>query len=103
MCYRPEYDQAQILEKNQGFNKLNRNSDCLLLGELNFRQIDWLRGEGTSKLEESFTDTLKDNFLVQMIAMQDLVCISDPSCIAKLDVDESLTLTMPIIKPSRCY
>ena len=49
VCYRPENDQALILEQNQGFNKLNRNSDCLILGKFHFRKIVCLKGEGTSK------------------------------------------------------
>ena len=67
----------------------------------NFRNIDLSNGEGNSQLEKNFIDTLNEMFLVQMIDKPttgrgnniiDLLCISDPSCIDKLEVEESFAM-----------
>ena len=84
VCYRPEEDQAHFLQKiNNSINTIE-NSNCLL-GDFNFRKIDWSKGEGNSQLEKSFIDTLNEIFLVQMVDkptrgnnILDLVCIQTP-------------------------
>ena len=40
VCYRPEEDQAHIMQNiNNSINTIE-NSNCLLLGDFNFRKID---------------------------------------------------------------
>ena len=93
-------DQAHMLQKiNSSINTIE-NSSCLLLCDFKFIKIDWSKGEGNGQPESSFIDTLNDHFLVQMVDkptkgnnILDLVCISDPSCIDKLEVEESFALS----------
>ena len=55
-----------MLQKiNNSINTIE-NLNCLL-GDFNFRKIDWSKGEGNSQVEESFIGTLNGNFLVQML------------------------------------
>ena len=89
-----------MLQKiNNSINTIE-NLNCFLLGDYNFRKIDWSKGEGNSQLEKSFIDTVNESCLVQMIDkptrgnnILDLVCISDPSCKDKLEVEESFALS----------
>ena len=99
-----------MLQKiNNSINTIE-NSNRLLLGDLNFRKIDWSKGVGNSQLEKRFIDTLNEIFVVQMVDkptrgnnILDLVCISDPSCIDKLEVQEIFVLSdHKSIKMSSC-
>ena len=66
VCYRPE-DQAHVLQKiNNSVNAIE-NSNCFLLGDFNFTNIDWSKREGNSQLEKSVIDTLNNNLLIQMV------------------------------------
>ena len=75
------------------------NSNCLLV-DFSFSKIYWSKGEGNSQLEKIFIDTLNEFFLVQMVDkptrvnnILNLICMSDPSCIDKFEVEESFALS----------
>ena len=41
--------------------------NCLLLGDFNFRQINWNKMEASSGLTEKFFNTIQDNLLTQIV------------------------------------
>ena len=92
-CYRTEEDEAQILEKiNKSIDSID-TQNCLLLGDFNFRKIDWNSQTGTSTLENSFIDTINDNCLTQIVTdptrgnnILDLVFVGDPALVEKVSV-----------------
>ena len=45
VCYRPEEDQAHMLQKINNSINTTENVNCLLLGDLNFRKTDWSKGK----------------------------------------------------------
>ena len=64
------------------------NQNVLLLGDFNFRNIDWESETFTRPLEESFLDTINDNLLQQVIDIPtrgenilDLAFIGDASAV----------------------
>ena len=102
VCYRLE-DQAHMLQQINNSIYTIENSNCLLLGDFNFRKIDWSKGEENSQVEKSFVDALNDNFLVLMVDKStrgnnilDLVCISDPSCTDK--PENNITIKNNLLK-----
>ena len=59
-CYRPEVDQDQILDKICcAINNIN-TQNVILMGDFNFKNINWETGECTSAREQKFLDTLQD-------------------------------------------
>ena len=95
VCYRPEKDEQFMLSKIcSSINKIN-NVNCVLLGDFNFRKINWSTLTGTSQLENQFIDTIADNLLNQVVPtptrennILDLVLINDPTQISDLQVHE---------------
>ena len=64
-CYRPEEDETNILQKiNSSINSID-SANTVLLGDFNFRNIDWEATEGTNDREKEFIDTIVDNLLVK--------------------------------------
>ena len=61
VCYRQEEDQAHMIQKINNSINTTENSNCLLLGDFNFRKKYWSKREGNSQLKKSFIDTLNDN------------------------------------------
>ena len=95
VCYRPETDEQFMLNKIcNSINKIN-NDNCVLLGDFNFRRINWSSVTGSSILETQFLDTISDNLLDQMVLsptremnILDLVLVNDPSQVADLQTLE---------------
>ena len=95
-CYRPEVDQDQILDKICCAIDNIDTQNVILMGDFNFRNINWETGECTSAREQKFLDTLQDNLLVQMVDsptrgsnLLDLVLVGDPSAVTKCEVGEA--------------
>ena len=56
-----------MIEKiNKSISSIN-NENCLLIGDFNFRNINWKDGIGTRQVETDFMDTIKDNLLEQIV------------------------------------
>ena len=75
-------------------NKIN-NVNCALLGDFNFRKINWSTLTCSSQLENQFIDTIADNLLNQVVLtptrennILDVVLINDPTQISDLQVHE---------------
>ena len=75
-------------------NKINAsidsidNQNILLLGDYNFRNIDWVKGTCSRTIEQEFIDTINDNQLQQIIDIPtrgenilDLAFIEDVSAV----------------------
>ena len=94
-CYRPEEDEENILNKiTQSINAIN-NENCILLGDFNFRNIDWSQGTGTNERERLFIDAINDNLLSQIVTeptrgnnILDLAFVGDQSAVTKVEVGE---------------
>ena len=67
VCYRLEADREAILERICGSIDSVDVQNVILLGDLNFWNIDWVTGDCASSLEKSFLDCLQDNLLVQCV------------------------------------
>ena len=92
VCYRPEVDEEYILPKIiNSINSLD-NQNVMLVGDFNFRNIDWKSGKCSRPLEQFFIDSINDNLLEQMIDIPtrgsnilDLVFVGDPSAVQNYD------------------
>ena len=92
VCYRPEVDEEHILPKIiNSINSLD-NQNVMLVGDFNFRNIDWKSGKCSRPLEQFFIDSINDNLLEQMIDIPtrgsnilDLVFVGDPSAVQNYD------------------
>ena len=88
VCYRPEVDEDFMLEKiNSSINAID-NQNVLLLGDFNFRNINWENETFTRPIEQSFIDTINDNQLQQIIDIPtrgenilDLAFVGDASAV----------------------
>ena len=67
ICYRPELAGQQCIEKICSSIDSVDSQDMILVGDFNFRDIQWNTGEATSRASQQFVSTLQDNFLTQMI------------------------------------
>ena len=101
--YRPEKDEPLILNKIcSSINKIN-NDNCVLLGDFNFKKINWSTITGSSQLENKFIDTITDNILNQVVHtptrennILDIVLINDPTQVSDLQVHEHLAAAITI-------
>ena len=67
VCYRPAKDEQFMLNKMcSSINKIN-SDNCVLLDELDFRQINWSTITYSSQLEDQFIDTVTDNQFIDTI------------------------------------
>ena len=68
VIYRPERGKQHNLEII--CESLNRcgNSVCILVGEFNFRDIDWVNNSSQHELDTLFINTLSKNAFTQLIA-----------------------------------
>jgi hypothetical protein len=65
--YRPEVNENIIVDRIcTSINSVD-TSNCLLLGDFNFRQINWNKMEASSGLTEKFLNTIQDNLLTQIV------------------------------------
>ena len=55
-----------ISKINESINSID-NQNVLLLGGYNFRNIDWVTGQCSRDIEQTFMDTIHDNLLHQFI------------------------------------
>ena len=67
VVYRPERGKQHNLEII--CESLNRcgNSACILVGDCNFRDIDWVNNSSPDELDTLFINTLSENALTQLI------------------------------------
>ena len=92
VCYRPEVDEDFILPKiTESINAID-HQNVMLLGDFNFRCIDWESGQCSRPLEQLFIDTINDNLLEQIIDIPtrganilDLAFVGDPSVVQSYD------------------
>ena len=67
VCYRPEVDEEEMLNRiNQSINLIDIEN-TVLLGDFNFRNIDWQEETCTRTIEQNFIDTINDNLLTQIV------------------------------------
>ena len=64
-----------------------------LLGDFNFRNIDWNTEQGSRKIEQDFIDTINDNLLHQIIDtptrgdnILDLAFVGDPTTVQNFEI-----------------
>ena len=95
VCYRPETDEQFMLNKICSSINNTNNDNCVLLGDFNFRNINWSSLTCSSLLGTQFLETLSGNLLNQMVTsptrekiILDLVLVNDPSQITDLQVLE---------------
>lgn len=99
-CYRPEVNENIIVDRIcTSINSVD-TSNCLLLGDFNFRQINWNKMEASSGLTEKFLNTIQDNLLTQIVDeptrgnnILDLAFVSDPSFVEDCRIDESFGMS----------
>ena len=72
---------------NESINKIN-TENALLLGDFNFRDIDWNTLTSPHAIDQSFIDTITDNLLTQMVKdptrgnnILDLALVGDPQSV----------------------
>ena len=94
-CYRPEEDEFQILNKLTTSISDVSDQNCLLLGDFNFRGIDWDTLEGNQPRDNLFLEILEDNMMSQLVTeptrkenILDLVLTNYPNAIEKVEVME---------------
>ena len=67
VCYRPEVDEEEMLSRiNQSINQIDIEN-TVLLGDFNFRNVDWQEETCTRTIEQNFIDTINDNLLTQIV------------------------------------
>ena len=97
VCYRPEVDQELILQRiEESFSRID-NENCFVLGDFNFRNIEWQTKTGKSKLDKTFITITEDNLLSQMVDeptrgdnILDLAFVTDMSACTSCQVGEGL-------------
>ena len=69
VCYRPETDELPIISKiNQSITSIcQTENDVILTGDFNFRNISWVNLAASNEIEQTFLDSLSENFLTQMV------------------------------------
>ena len=92
-CYRPEEDEDHILKKITNSINTVDSDNCILLGDFNFRNIDWDQAVGTNERERLFLDTIQDNLLSQVVTeptrgenILDLALVGDTSTVHNVTV-----------------
>ena len=62
--------------------------NCILLGDFNFRNIDWPTLSSTRNIDNKFLDTIKDNLLNQVVTeptrgenILDLALVGNPDSV----------------------
>ena len=67
VAYRPEKGHIYNLERIcKSINAINTDN-VILMGDFNFRQIDWENGDTNCEVAQLFLDTVEDNLLTQMV------------------------------------
>ena len=97
VCYRPEKDEDFMLAKiKESINSID-NQNVLLMGDFNFRNIDWINGNCARPIEQDFLDTINDNLLHQIVDIPtrgsnilDLAFIGDPSAVYDFSIIDPL-------------
>ena len=109
VCYRPELAGQEYVETIcDSFNQISA-SDCIIIGDFNFRDINWQDMEGNSPSSRLFVQCLQDNFLTQLVEeptlnkyINDLVITSNVDLVDSVIVSDTFpytdhkTLTMSI-------
>ena len=93
VCYRPEVDEAFMLPKIiDSVNNID-NQNVMLLGDFNFRNINWETGSCSRNIEQDFLDAINDNLLCQIIDIPtrgdnilDLAFLGDTTAVDDYDV-----------------
>ena len=86
VCYRPEVDEELMMPRIIESINSTQNENMILLGDFNFRNIDWQTGTCSRPIEQTFIDTVNDNLLIQLVEeptrgdnILDLAFIADTS------------------------
>lgn len=115
VCYRSEKDEAIMLDRICDSIDRVDTTNCILVGDFNFRQINWENHEASSILSKQFLDCVDENCLAQVVTEQtrysnliDLVLVGDSdmvdSCVVKEPIGRSdhntiwLTMRYPVPK-----
>ncbi|CAM4590454.1 unnamed protein product [Lepidochelys kempii] len=98
VCYRPpgsnlDMDRALL----NVFNKVNTNGNCVIMGDLNFPDIDWRTSANNNNRAQIFLDAIADGFLHQVVAeptrgdaILDLVLVISEDLIEEMIVGDNL-------------
>lgn len=115
VCYRPEKDEAAILQTICDSIDQVDTTNCILVGDFNFRQINWNTLETSNHLAKRFVECVTENCLAQVVTeptrlsnLIDLALVGDPdmvdSCVVKDPFSRSdhntiwLTMRYPVPK-----
>ena len=97
VCYRPEVDQEFMIEKIKRSIDAIDNQNVILLGDFNFRNINWQSNECSSSLEQGFIDCIDDNLLSQIVDQPtrganilDLAFVGDASAVHSYEIVDPL-------------
>ena len=102
VCYRPELAGHDYVETLcDSFNQVQVN-DCIIVGDFNFRDIDWEDIEGHSPSSRLFVQCLQDNYMTQLVEeptrnkyINDLVITSNADLIDSVIVNDAFPYTDP--------
>ena len=67
VCYRPEVDKELMMPRIIESINSTQNENMILLGDLNFRNIDWQTGTCSRPIEQTFIGTVNNNLLIQLV------------------------------------
>ena len=97
VCYRPEVEEEVMTSRIIDSINLTDNENITLVGDFNFRNINWDDGTFSRPVEGTFVDTVNDHFLSQVVSeptrgnnILDLVFVTDPSQVISCKVLPSL-------------
>ena len=100
VCYRPELAGHNYVETLcASFNQVQVR-DCIIVGDFNFRDIDWQDFEGHSPSSRLFLQCLQDNYMTQLVEeptrnkyINDLVITSNSDLIDSVIVSDAFPYT----------
>ena len=89
ICFRLEVVKPRMLEKICKSINTTDNENIMLLGDYNFRNINWEDNSTKRNIDQEFVDTTQDNFLAQIMDsptrgdnILDLAFTNDPASIS---------------------
>ena len=97
VCYRPEVDEEYMLHKIKSSIDEIDNQNVILLGDFNFRNINWRNNTCARELEQSFINCIEDNLLTQIVDeptrgrnILDLAFVGDLSAVDDYEIIDPL-------------
>ena len=97
-CYRPEVEEEKMLDRICRSIDSIDTENCILLGDFNFRNIDWPTLSSTRNIDNKFLDTIKDNLLNQVVTeptrgenILDLALVGNPDSLLDCSVCENFS------------